>query len=444
MWIHTRQSLDEATHSLVLYSILSTSLYILLNSLSTFNIDDTPSGTTPQKPDTTMETTTSYHGHSLPSNQRANLIRTTRKLGAILGETPLVVEHQDDHDEQHGQHGHSASVSSVDSKRSGRFFAPPPPRGASLTAAGSPVPSAEVAIDPSRPLLFLRLPNGQGTSPRPRPASTLSTMSIPSPRSPSFSHTPPSPLSPAPRAADRRKKLAKLVRTLGTNVPPELVFAPRSQSFPSPVVTTSILGSLSPSHERERERRRSNRYSADSLASATREAVTSSSSYMHTYAPSHSQSSPPLPPSSPALSTGSDAGSWIDISSPAFSSPPPTTPPHAHAHYIKVSSRGWNASADDVNASAPYDDFHASASTTSRGTHDARFLSKHIEFRGPSLDGDGTSDGIGEGEGYAYASEGQQAQQPSTYRREQGWSGEWSGAGGMEDVVSRLRGLRVK
>ncbi|KAJ6477590.1 hypothetical protein C8R45DRAFT_1101903 [Mycena sanguinolenta] len=32
----------------------------------------------------------------------------------------------------------------------------------------------------------------------------------------------------------------------------------------------------------------------------------------------------------------------------------------------------------------------------------------------------------------------------ATYRKEQGWSGEWSGARGMDDVVKSLRGLRIK
>jgi len=69
-----------------------------------------------------------------------------------------------------------------------------------------------------------------------------------------------------------------------------------------------------------------------------------------------------------------------------------------------------------------------------------RFLSKHIEFRGPSFD-DSESGSVE----FAYAGGGHPAKK-STYRREQGWSGEWSGAGagGMEDVVSQLRGLRMK
>jgi hypothetical protein len=44
----------------------------------------------------------------------------------------------------------------------------------------------------------------------------------------------------------------------------------------------------------------------------------------------------------------------------------------------------------------------------------------------------------------AYGKEIEIERHPNTYRKEMGWSGEWSGARGMDDVVRSLRGLRIK
>ncbi|KAJ7064474.1 hypothetical protein C8F01DRAFT_1366805 [Mycena amicta] len=82
---------------------------------------------------------------------------------------------------------------------------------------------------------------------------------------------------------------------------------------------------------------------------------------------------------------------------------------------------------------------------TTSTTNDARFLSRHIEFRGPSLDIDRAGTPIFE-EDSSDSDDGRL--KPSTYRKEerQGWSGEWTGvgAGGMDDVVARLRGMKTK
>ncbi|KAJ7064463.1 hypothetical protein C8F01DRAFT_1366799 [Mycena amicta] len=139
----------------------------------------------------------------------------------------------------------------------------------------------------------------------------------------------------------------------------------------------------------------------------------------------------------------SSADSWVAIStSSAPASPSPA------AQYIA----GWNASADDIHVygrqTQPPTTPPAHVSTTSRSTNDARFLSRHIEFRGPSLDIDRAHAGtpIFEEESSSDSDDGRL--KPSTYRKEerQGWSGEWTGvgAGGMDDVVARLRGMKTK
>lgn len=132
-----------------------------------------------------------------PQAQRLRLMRSTRKLCAVLGETPLVV------DAKPGLK-RSASLST----RPARYeLVMGLPR---LTLAhcpdatsGSACPTALISPPPLSPTFGL--------------PSNSSTDSFPASGS-----------DPA-----RRRKMAKLMRTLGENVPPELVFGPSSPSFAS-------------------------------------------------------------------------------------------------------------------------------------------------------------------------------------------------------------------
>ncbi|KAJ7064455.1 hypothetical protein C8F01DRAFT_1126924 [Mycena amicta] len=386
----------------------------------------------------------------LPSTQRANLMRSTRKLGAILGETPLVIEPpsptSDYNPSLRATHGHSR-VSSTDSRRSGRIFVDPLPRGPSLAAVPMPTPAHEPLQQHQRPQLFvLRRPNHH----------PLSTLTVASPISPGFpSHyrprsprSPPlTPLTPTAVVVDKRKKMAKLVRTLGTNVPHDMVFS-KTDLLPSPHVVPSILTALAPAHGRPASLTMRRRESGDSLASATREAVATSYSHSRSFGSTNSSSSTKsgsrvISPFAPLHRTGtsssdSSADSWVAIStSSAPASPSPA------AQYIA----GWNASADDIHVYGRQPTTPpAHVSTTSRSTNDARFLSRHIEFRGPSLDIERARTPIYEEESSSDSDDGRL--KPSTYRKEerQGWSGEWTGvgAGGMDDVVARLRGMKTK
>ncbi|KAJ7064459.1 hypothetical protein C8F01DRAFT_1249489 [Mycena amicta] len=373
---------------------------------------------------------------TLPSTQRANLMRSTRKLGAILGETPLVIEPpsptSDYNASLRATHGHSR-VSSTDSRRSGRIFVDPLPRGPSLAAVPMPTPAHEPfeksQHQHQRPQLFvLRRPNHH-------PLSTLTVASPISPGFPSHSHyRPRSPRSPP-----------QSLRTLGTNVPHDMVFS-KTDLLPSPHVVPSILTALAPAQGRPASLTMRRRESGDSLACATREAVATSYSHSHSFGSSNSSSSTKSrSPFAPLHRTGtsssdSSADSWVAIStSSAPASPSPA------AQYIA----GWNASADDIHVYGRQPTTPpAHVSTTSRSTNDARFLSRHIEFRGPSLDIDRARAGTPIFEESSSSDSDDGRLKPSTYRKEerQGWSGEWTGvgAGGMDDVVARLRGMKTK
>ncbi|KAJ7763229.1 hypothetical protein DFH07DRAFT_882663, partial [Mycena maculata] len=250
-------------------------------------------------------------GHALPQTHRAHLIRSTRKLGALLGETPQIIESTTP------RHAPSASMSSIDSRRSGRIFETnTPPRSSSL--APSPTPFA------SRPMLYLKLAS---------PARPLS-VSVTSPLTPGFS-----PLTPtfAPVVVDRRKKMAKLGHLLGQNVPPELVFSAPPPSSPS---------------------------SLPQARKSTRRGMPS-----------------PVAPSS-ALSVLMAREAQASPSSSSYA------PPTSSASYVVPGSPSYAPPSPTGSLASP--------------TREASAISE----------------------------------------REQGWSGEWSGAQGMEDVVRALRDLR--
>ncbi|KAJ7458926.1 hypothetical protein FB451DRAFT_1182505 [Mycena latifolia] len=176
--------------------------------------------------------TTTVHStmQSLPQAERMRLIRSTRKLGALLGETLLLAETQPTIAVTLS-HARSASPTSSVSKRHGRLFktslavARSSSRGSSPAAPVSPAmtgrrrgPSASRV---SRPVLFVRVP-APGDAAAPAEHTPL-----PSPLSSTFSLALNSPGAPAADGS-RRRKMAKLARTLGENVPPELVFAAAS------------------------------------------------------------------------------------------------------------------------------------------------------------------------------------------------------------------------
>ncbi|KAJ7909956.1 hypothetical protein B0H13DRAFT_2013294 [Mycena leptocephala] len=143
--------------------------------------------------------------YSLPHAQRVRLLRSTRKVESILGETPLLAD---------------SVCSSTATLQTVSKDAP------SFAAASTTQSRAS-----SRPVLIVRLPSvssiGPGTTNS--PLSATSGISFNSPVS----------ALPTPRAAAeeemtrRRKMAAKLSRTLGENIPPELVLPSTSNSGPT-------------------------------------------------------------------------------------------------------------------------------------------------------------------------------------------------------------------
>ncbi|KAJ6543149.1 hypothetical protein B0H19DRAFT_1381060 [Mycena capillaripes] len=125
--------------------------------------------------------------YSLPHAQRARLVRSTRKLKSVLGETSLLVDIIPS----------STSVSEPDS---------------TLSAVAS---SAKSSRRSSRPVLIVRLPGAASIIPGTNsPLTPTSGISL---------NSPALGMAAEEDTARRRKMAAKLSRTLGENIPPELV-----------------------------------------------------------------------------------------------------------------------------------------------------------------------------------------------------------------------------
>ncbi|KAJ6454376.1 hypothetical protein C8R45DRAFT_1037945 [Mycena sanguinolenta] len=157
-----------------------------------------------------MTTMTPPTTHALPHAHRLRLMRSTRKVGELLGETPLLVE--------------TSPTSSVSThSRSASMF---------TSEATSHGDSSHLA----RPMLLLHLPAAS--------SSTTERTSLQSPLSPTFSLTLNSPVTPTLPVDTRRRKMAKLMRTLGENVPPELVFPTSTPKSRRRASTLSVPGSI--------------------------------------------------------------------------------------------------------------------------------------------------------------------------------------------------------
>ncbi|RDB27194.1 hypothetical protein Hypma_004417 [Hypsizygus marmoreus] len=185
--------------------------------------------------------------NNLDRQQRMRLVRSNRKLEAVLGTAPYVFEPEDEptvylersskahHREARVfSHSPSSSTSSLTSSSSliseGSYVVihnplKPSPSPVKPVARPRKVPQA---LELSRPVLRrLRSVPVSNTDGR-HPAHVSSAIAPLSPLSPTFSIN----LEKAQSVGldSRRKKMAKLKRTLGENVPAELVFPPSHKS----------------------------------------------------------------------------------------------------------------------------------------------------------------------------------------------------------------------
>ncbi|KAJ7437417.1 hypothetical protein FB451DRAFT_1416881 [Mycena latifolia] len=176
--------------------------------------------------------------HSLPKPQRVRLMRSTRKLSALLGTTPLLVEPMP-------MLTPARAPSPVPEPESP--LEPSPERPATITSTAPPRRSSLAATPAStqRPTLLLRI---NTAPPRPRGRVRSQAWGRPTscpavPQSPSSESEPMADGVPPLDAAltARRKKMARLARTLGESVPVELVFPAGAPILP-PIASPDAAG----------------------------------------------------------------------------------------------------------------------------------------------------------------------------------------------------------
>jgi hypothetical protein len=161
--------------------------------------------------------------HSLPEKQRLRMMRSTRKLTALLGTAPLLVDPLEPMPQPSPgfEKGHKRVSSNVSA-----FSCDPSSPPATL------VPAAPPADSPCsiRPTLLLRIPTSNSRSRRQsQGCGRPEDADLPSPDSPHNALE----LATLTTAA-RRKKMMRVARTFGEQVPAELVFRPVEPPTSSP------------------------------------------------------------------------------------------------------------------------------------------------------------------------------------------------------------------
>ncbi|KAF7791153.1 hypothetical protein EIP86_002164 [Pleurotus ostreatoroseus] len=194
--------------------------------------------------------------NTLDASQRARLMRSTRKLGAILGTTPRLADPEpipisfehvgrssmsscssDGHDDYAPKHTFASSYKPSMHKKDASFYSSSS-LNPSTTSIELPLPQSSTGVLPM-PKSFSSRPRRSREAPRPL-VLRFNTVSVDAddvrvcaPASPPFTARPLpaaevlSPVTPsAPSEAEiRRKRIAKLNRTFGENVPPEMVLS---------------------------------------------------------------------------------------------------------------------------------------------------------------------------------------------------------------------------
>ncbi|KAJ7050659.1 hypothetical protein C8F01DRAFT_1377421 [Mycena amicta] len=324
----------------------------------------------------------------LPPKQRMQLLRTTRKLEAVLGEIPVVIDASEislpplspsasPHARSKSMDDGKVSVPDVAAVHIG-------PSSVSLPNLLSALKRLRYSHGPSvhaRPVLVIELP----TKLDEHMLSSEPSLS-PAPLSPVL----PSPITPTDANSDTsanlpdfrlRKMSAKVSRTLGENVPSSLLF-PALPPAPPPTPDSSAPSSLISPKDRRRA-------STLSVPESIRERLRSVSRA--------SISSIPLPPM-PTSSVVDGATTALSRSVSTISAKSKSPPKHTRLRRPSIS-----ASIASLRSTA-------SQSTGSAASYRRDLLSN------------------------------------DTHRREMAWSGEWGGADvhNMQDVVRELRELKLK
>ncbi|KAJ7348280.1 hypothetical protein DFH08DRAFT_865666 [Mycena albidolilacea] len=248
--------------------------------------------------------------------------------------------------------------------------------------------------------------------PAPRPTQDFDTMTTRSGASKrSWRSADTAPRASTSSVASSSSAKSESLRVTGILSALAPVHQPRRQTSPAPTHESRRRDSLSPAAERRR---------------ATSPAPTHESWRGHSPTPTvESRQHLSVRTASPTIFSprtshfpASPRNDWNNRDAQPLSVPSPRRP-----HYVKASPK-WNATFTNPTP------IPTSPVARSPRPHDSPSISR---LQVPSRDSSRAP---------SPAPEVQKDEQ--THRKEQGWSGEWSGAQGMDDVVRSLRRLRVK
>ena len=227
--------------------------------------------------------------NKLDSVQRTRVIRSSRKLGAVLGATPFLIESSgcsipatlhpasSQHEKDRGR---VASPTQIKRHRRQCSIFEEPPISSEISHTYDPRSSKESLLtmvgssmdEVPMPLALVSKPRRSGDAPGPLvlcvnsvPLSPPDSHSVPLSPLSANTEVPPTPTTPIEpsRAEARRRKMARVVRTLGENVPAELVFQSSDTGRPENTAvqtkTTKLVSSrsMSRSLSTKSQRRRS-------------------------------------------------------------------------------------------------------------------------------------------------------------------------------------------
>lgn len=208
--------------------------------------------------------------NKLDAVQRARVMRYSRKLGAVLGTTPFLLESCGSTvpvtltrlDSRAKRHHHQRSV--VDEPRTSTESLPMAPFFHAASSSKESLLSTSDCSSAESDVPLMVTTKSRRLEGKPRPVIFVDAVPLSSSdsrvqatprltRSPSLD-IPPTPTTPtqASSVEARRRKMARVMRTLGENVPPELVFQPSGKASLEnhPVPSTMVLDTRSVSSER--------------------------------------------------------------------------------------------------------------------------------------------------------------------------------------------------
>ncbi|KAF7354247.1 hypothetical protein MVEN_01112600 [Mycena venus] len=338
-----------------------------------------------------------------PHTDRLRMMRSMRKITAVLGETPIV--------ETTSPAPQLLAPSNSNSGHKRGFFFHASSSLSSLALPFQKSDSSSNVPDP-RPSLVLRVPD------------TYTFEPLPAPLSPSFSPTLLSPSSPSEPEPDRRRLcLAKVSRTLGETVPPELIFTAepdikrrrRASTLVLPESelehqTFALQGAMAADGEQPRSTRRP---VLNGGVKAIRRAM---SFIMPTdVADTDAEAEDPTSPLGevhvhPVVAFSPDAASPIS---------------HPEGSWLRSRPVSRATTPAPSRAFSPTPDAHREVAFAGLG---APPTYEESHQHGP-----------------VHPDSGPERSHTPMQRHEDDWTGEWRGAvGNMEDVVHKLRSLRVK